>query len=80
MTEVSRQHLIRLEASWARIERMVTASGEARGTVPKELLRDLEEIAALAGSLSVKPEKGRRSDLKRIEQLLDEMNDVVDGW
>jgi hypothetical protein len=37
----------------------------------------LEELADVLESLSLKPEKGRRKDLKRIELAIEEMLRVV---
>lgn len=38
---------------------------------------DLEKAEALLTRLSVKPEKGRRTDLKRIERTIEEMKEIL---
>lgn len=43
-------------------------------------LRDMRDMLTLVRMLEVRPEKGRRRDLKRFEVLLGELRDFVDHW
>jgi hypothetical protein len=42
--------------------------------------RDLREMLILVRSLQTKPEKGRRKDLKRIDELIGDLENIVDQW
>jgi hypothetical protein len=43
-------------------------------------LRDLRDMITLCRTLDLKPEKGRRKDLKKIDTLLDELQVLVQNW
>jgi hypothetical protein len=47
---------------------------------PPAQLRDLREMITLCRTLDLKPEKGRRKDLKKIDTLLDELQLLVKNW
>ncbi len=51
-----------------------------RAKSSKERLHDLRDIVALMRMLKVKPEKGRRRDLKKIEGVLEEVSSLVEEW
>lgn len=42
--------------------------------------RDLRDMMTLLGNFSVKPEKGRRKDLKKIEDLLGDLAMLAESW
>ena len=69
-----------------RVEAQLTA---LRDTVLKQTknpnpspaqLRDLRDMITLCRTLDLKPEKGRRKDLKKIDTLLDELQVLVQNW
>jgi hypothetical protein len=37
-------------------------------------------MITLCRTLDIKPEKGRRKDLKKIDSLIDELNLMVENW
>jgi hypothetical protein len=47
---------------------------------PPAQLRDLRDMITLCRTLDLKPEKGRRKDLKKIDTLLDELQVLVQNW
>ncbi len=51
-----------------------------RAKAPKERLHDLRDMVALMRMLKVKPEKGRRRDLKKIESVLEELSSLTEEW
>lgn len=74
--EISRTHLANLEHDIIHVaDTLDGAEGErksgARRTVLERVLRVLDD-------LSVKPEKGRRKDLRHIEEAIDEMLEIVE--
>lgn len=70
----------------AAIEREIIAivaivAGEAERKNPtRERAHDLRDMLHLMRSLDVKPDKGRRRDFKRIENLLEELRAIIDRW
>jgi hypothetical protein len=69
-----------------RVEAQLTA---LRDTVLKQTanpnpsaaqLRDIRDMITLCRTLDLKPEKGRRKDLKKIDTLLDELQLLVQNW
>ena len=47
---------------------------------PPAQLRDLRDMITLCRTLDLKPEKGRRKDLKKIDTLLGELQVLVQNW
>ena len=43
-------------------------------------IRDLRDMITLCRTLDLKPEKGRRKDLKKIDTLLEELQLMVQNW
>jgi hydroxylamine reductase (hybrid-cluster protein) len=75
--EVARQHLANMERDIVELADLVknAKSGSRKG---KNLsLSRLEHMITLLDNLSIKPEKGRRKDLKRIEEALEEVRETV---
>ena len=55
-------------------------STEAKPKLAPELIRDARDMVTLIRTLDVKPEKGRRRDLKKIEGVIEEMQKIVAKW
>ncbi len=75
-----------LESYAARIEGEITA---AQKTVLAELnrkknsqskLRDLRDMLTILRKFSIKPEKGRRKDLKKIDSLVGDLTLLIENW
>ena len=43
-------------------------------------IRDLRDILTLCLTLDLKPDKGRRKDLKKIEAAVDEIDAMIQNW
>jgi hypothetical protein len=43
-------------------------------------IRDLRDMITLCRTLDLKPEKGRRKDLKKIDTLVEELETMVQNW
>jgi len=48
--------------------------------MPVTRIHDLRDMLSLVRMLEIKPEKGRRRDLKRIESLIDELQNFTQNW
>ena len=43
-------------------------------------IRDLRDMISLCRTLEIKPDKGRRKDLKKIDSLIEELSVIVANW
>ncbi len=48
--------------------------------VPASKIRDLRDMIILCRTLDIKPDKGRRKDLKKIDSLIDELHLMIENW
>jgi uncharacterized protein YfkK (UPF0435 family) len=48
--------------------------------LPPAQIRDLRDMITLCRTLDLKPEKGRRKDLKKIDTLVEELHLMVQNW
>ncbi len=51
-----------------------------KSKIPPELIRDARDMVTLIRTLDIKPEKGRRRDLKKIEGVVEELQKIVSKW
>ena len=66
-----------VEGDIARIRTLILEQGNPP---PAAVQRDLREISGLARRLDIRPEKGRRKDLRKVEQLARDVLDLAEGW
>ena len=69
-----------VEGEIAHIHTTVRAEGESKKKLPGSRATDLRDILMLVRSLEVKPAKGRRRDLKKVENLIEELRTIIDRW
>lgn len=43
-------------------------------------LRDLRDMLSLLSRLSVKPEKGRRKDIKKVDSTIRDLRSITESW
>ena len=55
-------------------------SPDAKAKIAPELIRDARDMVTLMRTLEVKPEKGRRRDLKKIEGVIEDLQKIVAKW
>ena len=60
--------------------REAVASLAAQKKVPRERMKSLRDLLLILREVEVKPEKGRRRDLKKIEMAAKEMRRLVEAW
>ncbi len=59
----------------AQVEKQVAAK-----KLSQERMRDYRDISAALRKLKLKPEKGRRKDLKKVDLLVADLKDLASGW
>jgi D-arabinose 1-dehydrogenase-like Zn-dependent alcohol dehydrogenase len=68
-----------VEESLQQVQTAVLNQQKARKLSPGKM-RDLRDMLTLCRTLDLKPEKGRRKDLKKVEALLEELRLLTQGW
>lgn len=51
-----------------------------KAAISPELVRELRDVTTLLRMLDIKPEKGRRRDLKKVEKTIEEALELVQHW
>lgn len=69
-----------LEAEITQLHAAVTADSASRKKLPASRTSDLRDMLMQLRSLEVKPAKGKRRDLKKIENLVEALRLIVDRW
>ena len=69
-----------LEAEIAYLQTTVQSDAESKKKLPGSRASDLRDVLMLLRSLEVKPSKGRRRDLKKVENLIEELRTIIDRW
>jgi hypothetical protein len=77
--EVGGNYLAGLQSEVARIEQAVRLARED-DTPDQRQLGQMTTMLRWIASLEVKPEKGRRRDLKELDKLIARLSDLVDNW
>lgn len=70
---------VRVEQQLAAVETSVDSLSKQR-KIPTAQLRDLRDMLGLLRKFSIKPEKGRRKDLKKIDELVDDLSMLAENW
>jgi hypothetical protein len=69
-----------MEGEIAHLQAVVHNDSESKKKLPGSRASDLRDMLMLLRSLEVKPTKGRRRDLKKVENLVEELRTIVDRW
>lgn len=69
----------RIEEEIATVHQAITAQS-AKKKIPSARLRDLRDMLTLLRKFSIKPEKGRRKDLKKIDALVGDLTMLIEHW
>ena len=69
-----------LEEEITRLHELVSAPIESKQKLPANRLADLRDMLMLLRSLEVKPAKGKRRDLKKIENLVEDLRLITGRW
>ncbi len=71
---------MQIEGEITGVLEMVKSDGESGRKLPAARAHDLRDMLSLLRNLEVKPAKGRRRDLKKVENLLEELRRIVERW
>ena len=74
--EVIRSYTARLESELDKARESVAAMDDGK-KLPLSRIHDLRDMLTLLRKLEVKPAKGRRRDLKKIESTFDDLRDLA---
>jgi len=77
--EVGSNYIAGLQSDVARLEQAAHQAKPDDMTDHKQLSQMTTMLKWLA-DLDIKPEKGRRRDLKELDHLIGKLNDLVDTW
>lgn len=69
----------RLEEELGLVKKAVAEQG-AKKKLPAARVRDLRDMLTLLRKFSIKPEKGRRKDLKKIDALVGDLSMLIEHW
>lgn len=69
----------RLDGRIADVKSRVEALGSGEG-VPSGKNRDIRDMLALLRNAGIKPDKGRRKDLKKFDSITDDLAMMVENW
>ena len=61
-------------------KRRGTAIGKAKTADPLAQVRDLRDMLTLLRTMQIRPQEGRRKDLKKIETVISELKLLTAGW
>ena len=77
--EIGGNYLAGLQADLARVEQ-ATRQFRTDDTCDAKQAAQMTGLIKLINKLDVKPEKGRRRDLKSLDKLIGKLNDMADTW
>ncbi len=69
-----------IEAEIANVQALLGADSAAKNKLPASRMKDLRDMLMALRSLEVKPAKGRRRDLKKLENVVEELRAIVERW
>ena len=69
-----------IEGDVTQLHAAVMADAASKKKLPGSRVTDLRDMLMLLRSLEVKPAKGRRRDLKKVETLVEDLRAIVDRW
>ena len=79
LKEIGGNYLAVLQSDLARVARVVAAAQET-DTPDHQRLADAQRMLRAIGKLDVKPEKGRRRDVKELDELIKHLNEITEEW
>lgn len=77
--ELVARYRARIEGEIARLVSFLGAENDSK-KVPHERVNDLRDMLQLLRELELKPAKGRRRELKKVENTLDELLRIAERW
>jgi len=78
--ELLSTYATQIEADIAQLQIVVTAEVESRKKVAPGRVADVRDMLMLLRNFEIKPARGRRRDLKKVETLVADLREIVDRW
>ncbi len=78
--ELAAAYTANVEGDIARLQTAVREEAAAEKKLPASRVHELRDMLMLLRSFDVKPAKGRRRDLKKVENLIEELRTIVERW
>lgn len=79
LTRIGQAYISRL-TSEVKIIRNKVYDMALQPEIPKAKLHDIREMLTLIRKLQTKPDKGRRKDIKKIDDLIGDLENFSDEW
>jgi hypothetical protein len=68
-----------IEGEITEVAELVKSDAQSR-KLPASRAHELRDMLSLLRNLDIKPAKGRRRDLKKVETVLEELHRIVERW
>jgi hypothetical protein len=78
--ELLSAYATQIEADIAQLQIIVSAEAESRKKAPPSRVADLRDMLMLLRNFDIKPARGRRRDLKKVETMVADLREIVDRW
>jgi hypothetical protein len=78
--ELISAYAAQIEAEIAQIQIVIATETESKKKFPASRVADLRDMLMLLRNFDIKPARGRRRDLKKVENLMRDLKDIVDRW
>jgi hypothetical protein len=78
--ELVKSYTTQLEGEISKVELAITTGAASRRKLPLSRAHDLRDMLMLLRSLDVKPIRGRRRDLKKVEAAVEDLQRIVESW
>jgi arginyl-tRNA synthetase len=69
-----------IEGDIARLQAAVSEAAASKRKLPASRVPELRDMLMMLRNFDVKPAKGRRRDLKKIENLVEDLQAIVEHW
>jgi phosphoenolpyruvate synthase/pyruvate phosphate dikinase len=79
LREAANSYATRLESEIERV-RVAVESGSRAKSLSSARIRDLRDMLTLLRHRQIKPDKGRRKDLKKIESVVSDLAMLIENW
>jgi hypothetical protein len=77
--EATDSYAARLESEIERVRVAVETGGNSKN-LSSAKIRDLRDMLTLLRHRQIKPDKGRRKDLKKIESMVSDLAMLIENW
>ena len=79
LEEISRNYVNRLQREIQMVVKQIVKV-ETHGEFTRKQLKDLNHMVVMIRQLQLKPDRGRRKDLKKIDALIGELETYTENW